>query len=114
VYRLRDRRHHEVLEYAKDFPEEAAGSLLETWQRKRRTGANKRRRPDFPPDFVSGSIPAWKASSVACCVAKGAAMRRAATIRDQRAARTSSTTTSKPGSTWDRARSPALSVTRSA
>lgn len=49
LYRVRERRSHDVLAYAEDFPEEAAGNALDTWQRTGLTkGAKKRRRPDFP------------------------------------------------------------------
>ena len=63
LYRLRDDESHDVLGHAPDFPDEAAGDALATWRRTQRMNGGKklrRRRPDFPLDFVSGSIPAWR------------------------------------------------------
>lgn len=63
LYRLRDDESHDVLGQAPDFPDEAAGEALAAWRRTQRmTGGKKSRRQrlDFPWDFVSGSIPAWR------------------------------------------------------
>jgi hypothetical protein len=63
LYRLRDDESHDVLGHAPDFPDEAAGNTLATWRRTQRMNGGKklrRRRPDFPLDFVSGSTPAWR------------------------------------------------------
>jgi hypothetical protein len=56
-YRLSEREGGEVLEWAPDFPGEAAGNVLEAWYRRadgpeghERGG---RKRPPLPPDFLS-------------------------------------------------------------
>ena len=56
-YRLSEREGGEVLEWAPDFPGEAAGNVLEAWYR-RADGPESyerggRKRPPLPPDFLS-------------------------------------------------------------
>lgn len=61
-YRLSEREGGEVLEWAPDFPGEAAGNVLEAWYRRadgpesRERGGRKR--PPLPPDFLS-LVPKW-------------------------------------------------------
>jgi len=61
-YRLSEREGGEVLEWAPDFPGEAAGNVLEAWYRRadgpesRERGGRKR--PPLPLDFLS-LVPKW-------------------------------------------------------
>ncbi len=60
-YRLSERKWGEVLEWAPDFPGEAAGNALEVYlgadHPKSREGG-RRSRPPLPPDFLS-MVPKW-------------------------------------------------------
>lgn len=66
LYRLAHGPLTEVMEYAQDFPAEAAGRALKTW----RTGGDpamrsaqprdRGKRPAFPADFIEQSVPDWR------------------------------------------------------
>lgn len=65
LYRVEHGKRGELAEWAPDFPAEAAGGAIETWQRGNRTkkaaGAGARRkRPVFPPEFVDRFVPEWQ------------------------------------------------------
>jgi hypothetical protein len=61
-YRLSERAGGDVLEWAPDFPEEAAGDILEAWYTgtddPKRREARPRKRPPLPPDFLH-RVPKW-------------------------------------------------------
>jgi len=57
LYRVRTLRGNPVLEYAEDFPLEAAGDLLEVWKKASQPGPQGV--PAAPRDFVAEHIPEW-------------------------------------------------------
>ncbi len=64
LYRLRESKSDELLGWAPDFPEEAAGDAIEAWRtagRSRKGGARTsgRKRQTFPSAFVRESVPEW-------------------------------------------------------
>jgi hypothetical protein len=62
LYRLSEREGGDVLEWAPDFPAEAAGNILVTWYRGAddSKGRDTRRKkvPALPPEFLS-LVPKW-------------------------------------------------------
>ncbi len=59
LYRVRDGKGGEVLEWAPDFPTEAAGGAVAVWYaggddpNSRSGGGRRRKRPAFPQDFLA-------------------------------------------------------------
>ena len=65
LYRVEHEERGEVAEWAPDFPAEAAGGAIETWQREMQTtkaarAGARRSRPTFPQEFVDRFIPEWR------------------------------------------------------
>ena len=65
LYGVEHEKGGEVAEWAPDFPAEAAGGAIETWQREMQTkkaerAGARRNRPEFPQDFVDRFVPDWR------------------------------------------------------
>ena len=63
LYRVRNERGDDVLQWAPEFPAEAAAQAVATWRRgakKKTAGKGRRRRRQFCPEFVNEFVPAWE------------------------------------------------------
>lgn len=64
LYRLEYEQSEGILEYADDFPAEAAGDTIETWWTGGRKGPARagegRKRPVFPQEFMERFVPRWR------------------------------------------------------
>lgn len=65
LYRIEHGKRGELAEWAPDFPAEAAGGAIETWQREMQTKkaarvGDRRNRPAFPQDFIDRFVPEWR------------------------------------------------------
>jgi len=65
LHRIEQAKAGGLLEWAPDFPAEAAGDVLETWCRgagaRKVAGRGPRRiRPPLPQEFTDGLVPAWR------------------------------------------------------
>ena len=58
LYRVRDGKGNDLLEWAADFPVEAAADAVAAWYAGGK-GRGARKRPTFPRDFVAKFIPEW-------------------------------------------------------
>ncbi|OGP87286.1 MAG: hypothetical protein A2Y95_06250 [Deltaproteobacteria bacterium RBG_13_65_10] len=65
LYRVEHGKSEGLLEYASDFPAEAAGGAIEAWRtgdrgkKPARAGA-RRKRPVFPQEFIDRFVPEWR------------------------------------------------------
>lgn len=63
LHRIRGMKGDEFLEWAEDFPTEAAADVVSTWarrqDRKEPKGTSRRARPVFPQEFVADHVPEW-------------------------------------------------------
>ena len=62
LYRLRDGRENDILNWAPDFPGEAADNVLEVWRETSgsdRGSASAKGRRRLSPDFVREHVPDW-------------------------------------------------------
>ena len=63
LYRVRDGRENEILNWVLDFPGEAAANALKVWSEtggaERGTALAKKRRRRLSPDFVREHLPDW-------------------------------------------------------
>lgn len=65
LYRFAEESEHDVLQWAPEFPSEAAGYAIDVWlgdrngRGKRPKRRASRNRPGFPPDFVHQLVPQW-------------------------------------------------------
>jgi hypothetical protein len=57
LYRVRDGRGNDILNWASDFPAESAGSAFEVWSQASQAGGPGGRR--LSRDFVAEHIPEW-------------------------------------------------------
>lgn len=63
LYRVRNERGDDVLQWAPDFPAETAAQAVATWRKggdKKTAGRGRGKQRVLPPDFVKEFVPTWE------------------------------------------------------
>ena len=63
LYRIRNEKGDDVLQWASEFPAETAAQAVATWRvggNKKTAGRGRRKQRVFPPDFVKAFVPEWQ------------------------------------------------------